>query len=252
MNLNLTKPLAFIDLETTGMDFSKDRIVEIAVVKVLPSGEVLEYCERINPQIPIPAEVVAIHGITNEAVKDCPSFPQVAQKYFDIINDSDWSGYNSSRFDFPFMTEEFGRAGFVFDNTNRRMVDVQRIFHLMEPRNLSAAYKYYCEKNLENAHSALADTRATFQILESQLDRYSDKIKNDIDFLHKFTKDGDFVDMGRKMYFNKGIETFNFGKHKGVPVKEVFKKEPNYYDWIMKSDFPLDFKEKIKSIKERN
>ena len=251
MKLNLTKPLAFIDLETTGIDTARDRIVEIAIVKVMPSREILEYSERINPGMPIPSDATAVHGISNADVKDCPSFSQVAKKYFDIMNDCDWSGFNSSRFDFPMLTEEFGRAGLVFDNTNRRMIDVQRIYHKLEPRNLTAAYKFFCEKDLTDAHSALADTRATFEILESQLDRYDSTLKNDIDFLHTFTKDGDFVDSTRKMYFDKGIEKFNFGKHKGKVVTEVFRQEPNYFDWIMKSDFPLDFKEKLKEIKAR-
>ncbi len=249
MNLNLTKPLAFFDLETTGIDVSKDRIVEIAVVKVLPDNSVLEVVDRVNPGIPIPKGASDVHGIHDEDVKDAPRFADIAKKYFDLLNDSDWAGYNSHRFDFPFVVEEFGRSGFVFDMSERKLVDVQRVFHLMEPRNLSAAYKFYCEKILDGAHGALADTRATLQILGAQLDRYPEKIKNDISFLHNFTKDGDFVDLSRRMYRDNGVPKFNFGKHKGRPVAEVLKFEPNYYDWIMKSDFPLDFKDKLTALK---
>jgi DNA polymerase-3 subunit epsilon len=251
MNLNLTRPLAFVDLETTGTNFAKDRIVEIAVLKLMPDGNIHEKQTLVNPRIPIPAQVSAIHGIKDEHVKDAPTFEQVAKHYFLFLDECDLAGFNSTRFDFPILLEEFYRAGVIFDVSNRKFVDVQRIYHNLEPRNLAAAYKFYCEKELNNAHSAMVDAKATFEVLKAQLDRYSNDLKNDIDFLHEFSKDGDFVDLGKRMYFENGIEVFNFGKHKGKQVVEVFKSEPSYYDWILKGEFPLDFKEKIKGIRER-
>ena len=251
MELKLTRPLAILDLETTGTNLAKDRIVEIAVLKVMPDGNMHEKESLINPQMPIPAQVSAIHGITDNDVKDAPTFDQVAKAFYLFLNDCDLAGFNSIRFDLPILMEEFHRAGVTFDLSNRRLVDVQRIFHLMEPRNLSAAYKFYCAKDLEDAHSAMVDVKATYEVLKSQLDRYAGSLKNDIDFLHEFTKDGDYVDLGKRMYYENGVEVFNFGKHKGKVVTDVFKTEPSYYDWIMKSEFPTDFKEKIKGIKER-
>lgn len=249
MNLNLTSPLAFVDLETTGTDFSRDRIVEIAVIKVYPDGEIIEKCDRINPGVPIPAGATAIHGISDLDVKDCPLFSKLALAYADFLTDADLAGFNSNRFDFPFLNEEFLRAGVQVDFASKKFIDVQRIFHLMEPRNLEAAYKMYCGKKLEGAHGAAADARATFEVLKAQLDYYPEKLQNDTAFLHAMSSDGQYADMGRRMLIENGIEKFNFGKHKGKPVTEVFKAEPNYYDWIMKSDFPLDFKEKLKAIK---
>lgn len=251
MNLNLTRPLAFIDLETTGTNFAKDRIIEIAVVKLMPDGNIHEKQTLINPQIPIPPQSSAIHGITDERVKDAPTFEQIAKNYFLFLDECDLAGFNSTRFDYPILLEEFYRAGVFFDVSNRKFIDVQRIYHNLEPRNLAAAYKFYCEKELTNAHSAMADARATFEVLIAQLDRYANELKNDIDFLHEFSKDGDFVDLGKRMYFDNGIEMFNFGKHKGKAVVDVFKVEPSYYDWIQKGEFPLDFKEKVKGIRER-
>lgn len=251
MELNLKKPLAFIDLETTGTNVAKDRIVEIAVLKVMPDGNIHEKESIVNPQMPIPAAVTAIHGISDEDVKEAPTFDQVAKTFFLFLDDCDIAGFNSIRFDLPILLEEFHRAGVILDLTNRRFVDVQRIYHNKEPRNLTAAYKFYCNKNLEEAHSAMADVKATYEVLKSQLDHYADSLQNDVDFLHEFSKDGDFVDLGKRMYFENGIEMFNFGKHKGRAVTEIFKVEPSYYDWIMKSEFPMDFKEKIKNIKER-
>lgn len=251
MNLHLIRPLAFVDLETTGTDFAKDRIVEIAVVKAMPDGSTVEKCNRVNPTVPIPAGASAVHGIYDKDVALCPTFKEVAPDYAELLADADLAGYNSNRFDFPFLAEEFLRAGIPFSVTEKKFVDVQRIFHNMERRNLEAAYKFYCGKQLEGAHGALADTRATYEVLKAQLDRY-EELKNDVGFLHEFTKDGNFIDLGRKMYMDNGIAKFNFGKHKGVPVKEVFKKEPQYFDWIMKSDFPLDFKEKLRAIKEHD
>lgn len=251
MELQLIRPLAFLDLETTGTNVAKDRIVEIAVLKLMPDGNMHEKESLVNPQMPIPAAVTLIHHISDADVKDAPTFEQIAKTFFIFLDDCDLAGFNSLRFDLPILLEEFHRAAVIFDLSNRKLVDVQRIYHTMEPRNLTAAYKFYCEKNLEDAHSAMADVRATFEVLKSQLDRYGAALKNDMDFLHQFSKDGDFVDLGRRMYFDNGIETFNFGKHKGKVVTDVFKLEPSYFDWIMKSEFPMDFKEKIRNIKDR-
>ncbi|MEO6166231.1 MAG: 3'-5' exonuclease [Chitinophagales bacterium] len=251
MELKLTRPLAFVDLETTGINFAKDRIVEIAVLKVMPDGNVHEKQTRVNPLMPIPAQVIAIHGITDEDVKNAPTFEQIAKQYFIFLDECDLAGFNSTRFDFPILLEEFYRAGVIFDVSTRKFVDVQRIYHSMEPRNLGAAYKFYCQKELEGAHGAMADVKATYEVLKSQLDRYPDGLKNDVTFLHDFSKDGDYVDLGKRMYYENSIEMFNFGKHKGKAVTEIFKTEPSYYDWLLKSEFPLDFKEKIKGIKER-
>lgn len=251
MELKLTRPLAFVDLETTGTNFAKDRIVEIAVLKLMPDGNAHEKQTRVNPLMPIPPLVTAIHGITDDDVKNAPTFEQIAKQYFIFLDECDLAGFNSTRFDFPILLEEFHRAGVIFDVSARKFVDVQRIYHTLEPRNLTAAYKYYCEKDLTDAHSAMADVKATYEVLKSQLDRYPDSLKNDVNFLHEFSKDGDYVDLGKRMYYENSIETFNFGKHKGKAVTEVFKVEPSYYDWLLKSEFPLDFKEKIKVIKER-
>jgi DNA polymerase-3 subunit epsilon len=251
MELNLTRPLAILDLETTGTNLAKDRIVEIAVLKVMPDGNLHSKESIVNPQMAIPPQVSAIHGITDEDVADAPTFDQLAKAYYLFLDECDLAGFNSIRFDLPILIEEFHRAGVSFDLSNRRFVDVQRIFHMMEPRNLTAAYKFYCAKELEDAHSAMADVKATYEVLKAQLDRYSGELKNDVSFLHEFSKDGDYVDLGKRMYFENGIEMFNFGKHRGKAVTEVFKAEPSYYDWIMKSEFPMDFKEKIRAIKER-
>ncbi|MBK6483923.1 MAG: 3'-5' exonuclease [Chitinophagaceae bacterium] len=251
MDLKLKRPLAFVDLETTGTNFAKDRIVEIAVLKLMPDGNVHEKQTRVNPMMPIPPQVIAIHGITDEDVKDAPTFEQIAKQYFIFLDECDLAGFNSTRFDFPILLEEFHRAGVIFDVSTRKFVDVQRIYHTLEPRNLAAAYKYYCEKELVGAHGAMADVKATYEVLKSQLDRYPQALKNDIDFLHEFSKDGDYVDLGKRMYYENNIEMFNFGKHKGKAVTDVFVAEPSYYDWLLKSEFPLDFKEKIKGIKQR-
>lgn len=251
MELKLTRPLAFVDLETTGVNFAKDRIVEIAVLKLMPDGQVHEKQTRVNPTIPIPPAVTAIHGITDEDVKDAPTFEQIAKQYFIFLDECDLAGFNSTRFDFPILLEEFHRAGVIFDISTRKFIDVQRIYHVMEPRNLAAAYRYYCDKELVGAHGAMADVKATFEVLKAQLDRYPENLKNDIEFLHEFSKDGDYVDLGKRMYYDNNVEMFNFGKHKGKSVTDVFTTEPSYYDWLLKSEFPLDFKEKIKGIKLR-
>ena len=240
MELQLKRPLAILDLETTGTNIAKDRIVEIAVIKIMPDGNVHEKETRVNPLMPIPSAVTAIHGISDDDVKDSPTFGQIAKAFFIFLDECDIGGFNSLRFDLPILLEEFHRAGVVFDLSNRKLIDVQRIYHIMEPRTLTAAYKFYCEKSLNDAHRAIADVRATFEVLKSQLDRYPAALKNDMDFLHELSKDGDFVDLGKRMYFDNGMEMFNFGKHKGKAVAEVFKLEPSYYDWIMKGEFPMD------------
>ncbi len=250
-HIKLANPLAVLDLETTGTDYARDRIVEIAVVILYPDGTTKEYCDRVNPGIPIPKSASDVHGITDSMVHDCPSFKQIAPKYLEAIADCDLCGFNSNRFDFPFLVEEFLRNGFELNLDTRKFIDVQRIFHKMEPRNLQAAYRFYCSKELDNAHNALADARATLEVLNSQINRY-DELRSDAQQLHNISKDGDFVDMGRNMYYDQdGVEKFNFGKHKGKSVREIFKIEPQYFDWIMRSDFPLDFKQRLKSIKEK-
>jgi DNA polymerase III subunit epsilon len=252
MPLNLNKPIAFFDIETTGLNMATDKIVEIAVLKVLPDGSKHNKTLRINPEMPIPKEVSAIHGITDEDVKDCPTFKQIGHELANFFEQSDLAGYNSNKFDIPFLVEEFLRAEVDFDMKNRRLVDVQTVFHKMEQRTLSAAYKFYCKKELLNAHSAEADINATYEVLEAQLERYSDTLKNDVAYLHSFTSQSRNVDLaGRIVYNGKGDEVFNFGKHTGKSVTEVFQKEPSYYDWMMKGDFPLFTKKVITAIRLR-
>ena len=226
MQLNLKNPIVFFDLETTGINIVKDRIVEISFVKVHPNGKEETKTRRINPEMPIPPESTAIHGITDEDVKDCPTFKEIAKSLAAQIEGCDLAGYNSNRFDIPLLAEEFLRAGVDIDLNKRKFVDVQTIFHKMEQRTLSAAYKFYCDKSLENAHTAEADTMATYEILKAQLDRYSD-LQNDIDFLSKyssFTSNVDFA--GRMVYNEDGKEVINFGKYKGKLVEEVLKTDP--------------------------
>lgn len=262
-NLKLKKPLAVFDLETTGINIQKDRIVEISVVKALMNGETESKTFRVNPGIPIPIELSLIHGIYDEDVKDCPTFKNFAKTLAQFLQGCDLAGFNSNRFDVPMLVEEFLRADVDFDIKNRKLVDAQRIFHLMEPRNLSAAYKFYCGKNLENAHSAYADTVATFEVLCAQIARYegvetkNDKgelhvpIQNDMEVLHNLTS-AKIVDFANRMAYNaKGEEIINFGKHNGKRVVDVLVQEPSYYDWMMKGDFPLDTKRKLTEIKMR-
>lgn len=259
----LRKPVAFFDLETTGVNIIRDRIVEISVVKALLDGSVEIKTKRINPGMPIPLESSLIHGIYDDDVKDCPVFKQIGKSLAQFIEGCDLAGFNSNRFDIPILVEEFLRAEIDFDTKNRKMIDVQRIFHLMEPRSLTAAYKFYCDKSLENAHSAEADTIATLEVLDAMVKRYegvqlkNDKgelyepVKNDMNALHEITSSR-IVDFTQRMIFNaKGQEVFNFGKHSGKPVVEVLKQEPNYYDWMMKGDFALDTKRKLTEIKLR-
>ncbi len=250
MRLNLKKPILFFDIESTGLNVSSDRIVEISVVKVFPDGSREVKTRRINPTIPISAESQKIHGISDEDVKDCPTFKRIAKSLAQWMEGCDIAGYNSNKFDIPMLAEEFLRAEVDYDFRKRNLVDVQNIFHKMEQRTLSAAYKFYCEKDLENAHSAEADTMATYEILEAQLDRYSDTLRNDIQFLADFSAKSNFMDYACRIMLNdKDEPVFNFGKHKGHLVKEVFEKEPSYYDWMMKGDFTLDTKSVITKIK---
>ena len=239
MQLNLRNPLVFFDLETTGINIVKDRIVEISYVKVFPNGKEETKTRRINPGMPIPPESTAIHGITDEDVKDCPTFKEIAKSLATQIEGCDLAGYNSNRFDIPMLAEEFLRAGVDIDLNRRKFIDVQTIFHKMEQRTLSAAYKFYCNKSLENAHTAEADTLATYEVLKAQLDRYPD-LKNDVAFA------------GRMVYNDKGEEVINFGKYKGRLVTEILKSDPGYYSWIMNGDFPLNTKKMLTEIRLRD
>lgn len=251
MQLNLKNPLVFFDLETTGIDIVKDRIIEISYVKVFPNGKEESKTMRINPGMPIPPTSTAIHGITDDDVKDCPLFKNVAKQLAAQIEGCDLAGYNSNRFDIPLLAEEFLRAGVDIDLTRRKFIDVQTIFYKMEQRTLAAAYKFYCQKSLENAHTAAADTMATYEVLKAQLDRYPE-LKNDVTFLSEFSSFTNNVDFaGRMVYNEKNQEVFNFGKYKGRLVEEVLKQEPAYYSWMMNGDFPLNTKQKLTEIKLR-
>lgn len=250
MPLQLKRPLVFIDLETTGINLSTDRIVEIAIIKIFPDGTRTVKQKIVNPQMAIPKASSDIHGITDDKVKDAPSFKQVANELKQFIDDADISGYNSNRFDIPLLMEEFLRAGLEIDMTNRRMLDVQHIFHMMEKRTLGAAYKFYCEKELLDAHSAEADATATWEILEAQLVRY-EHLGNTLDTILQFTGEENYVDFARRFVMDNNVEVFNFGKHKGRPVGDVLKAEPQYYDWMMKGDFPLHTKQKLTEILNR-
>lgn len=248
--LQLTQPLAFIDLETTGTNLSLDRIVEIAIVRISPDGERQVKRKLVNPEMPIPDASTQIHGITNEMVKAAPTFKQVANEIRQFLEHCDLGGYNSNRFDIPLLMEEFLRAGMNFDMTGRRMVDVQRVFHLMEQRTLSAAYKFYCNKTLDDAHSAEVDATATWEILEAQLERYP-QLGSTLDSILSVTGEEQIVDFARRFVMENGVELFNFGKHKGKPVTEVLRTEPQYYDWMMKGDFPMHTKQKLTEILNR-
>lgn len=250
MPLQLNRPLAFIDLETTGVNISADRIVEIAVVKVLPDETKQVKRKLINPQMPIPAGATQVHGITDEMVKDAPTFKQVANEIKQFLEGSDIGGYNSNRFDIPLLIEEFLRVGINFSEQGRKFVDVQKVFHMMEQRTLSAAYKFYCNKSLEDAHSAEADATATWEVLEAQVLRYP-QLGNTVESIVKFTGEDDIVDFARRFIKVNGVEIFNFGKHKGKPVTQVIKEEPQYYDWMMKGDFAMDTKQKFTEILNR-
>lgn len=261
--LHLKKPLAFFDLETTGVNISRDRIVELSVVKALPNGETEIRTRRVNPEMPIPLESSLIHGIYDEDVKDCPTFKSIAKNLAVFLEGCDLAGFNSNRFDIPMLVEEFLRVGVDFDVKNRKCVDAQRIFHMMEPRNLAAAYKFYCGKTLVGAHGAEADTLATFEVLQGQIAKYEgvkiadaqgnehEPIRNDVNALHDLTASKLIDFAGRMVYNDKGEEVFNFGKHNGKKVADILKNEPSFYDWMMKAEFPLDTKRRLTEIKLR-
>ncbi|MFZ9877770.1 MAG: exonuclease domain-containing protein [Chitinophagaceae bacterium] len=245
--LQLTKPLAFIDLETTGVNLGTDRIIEIAIVKVLTDGNRSVKRKLINPGISIPKASSDVHGITDEMVKDAPFFKQVAQELKQFLDGCDLAGYNSNRFDIPLLVEEFLRAEIEFDMKGRKMLDIQQIFYKMEPRTLSAAYQFYCQKSLENAHSAEVDATATLEILSSQVERYP-SLGNTVDSILKSVGEEQIIDFARRFVWENGVEVFNFGKFKGKPVAEVLRSEPQYYDWMMKGDFPQHTKNKLTEI----
>ena len=250
MELKLQKPIVFFDLETTGVNAIHDRIVEISYIKVFPDGNEESKTLRINPERHIPEQSSAIHGIYDEDVKDCPTFKQVARDIAAIFVNSDIAGFNSNYFDVPMLVEEMLRAGIDFDITKCRLIDVQNIYHKLEQRTLSAAYKFYCGKNLEDAHSAQADTRATYEVLKAQLDKYPDKLNNDVQFLSSFSKMNDNVDFaGRIIYNDKHIPVFNFGKYKGQSVEDVLARDPGYYGWMMQGGFPQNTKQVLTKLR---
>ena len=259
MQLNLKNPLLFFDIESTGLNVATDRIVEISLVKVSPGApgqpnDVEIKTRRINPTIPISPGAQAIHGISDEDVKDCPTFRQVAKSLARLMEGCDIAGYNSLKFDIPMLAEEFLRAGVEFDFRKRKLVDVQNIFHKKEQRTLKAAYKFYCNQNLDNAHSAEADTMATYEVLEAQLDRYAndeeEPLQNDVAYLSKYSCQTRFVDYAGRIVLNDDdVPVFNFGKHRGKPVADVLRQEPSYYSWMMDGDFTLDTKQQLTKIK---
>jgi DNA polymerase-3 subunit epsilon len=248
--LQLTRPLAIIDLETTGVNLGSDRIVEIAIVRIQPDGTRHVKRKLINPEIPISQVSREMHGISNEMVKDAPTFKQAANEIKQFLEHCDLAGYNSNRFDIPLLAEEFLRVGLEFDFNNRRLVDVQKIFHMMEQRTLSAAYRFYCNKVLEGAHGAEADAQATWDVLQAQIEKYP-QLGNTVETIITCIGDECIVDFARRMIMENGVEVFNFGKHKGRSVVEVLKAEPQYYDWMMKGDFPMHTKHKLTEIFNR-
>lgn len=252
MELKLTKPICFFDLEATGTNVAKDRIVEISILKVFPNGNKESKTWLVNPGVPIPKEVVAVHGITDEKVANEPTFSELAPRVYEMIKGCDIAGYNSNRYDIPLLAEEMLRAGIDFDMKNMLAVDVQTIFHKMEQRTLSAAYKFYCGKTLEGAHSAAVDTEATYEVLKSQLDHYEGELQNDVKWLSEFSSRKNCADFAGFISFNKkGQEVFSFGKHKGKCVEEILEQEPGYFGWFQNADFPLYTKKVLTSIKLR-
>lgn len=249
MKLNLVNPIIFFDMEATGLDIAHDRIVEISILKVFPDGTEVVKTQRVNPEMKMPSEAFAIHGISDEDLKDCPTFKDIAKDLAKEFEGCDLAGYNSSYYDLPLLVEEFLRAGVDVDFSKAKMIDVQAVFHKMEPRNLSAAYKFYCNAELEGAHGAEADTKATYEVLKAQLDRYS-VLKNDVAALARFTSNPkrgvDFA--GRFVMNAQGKEVFNFGKYKGRVVEEVLREDPKYYSWMQDADFPLDTKRVLTRI----
>jgi DNA polymerase-3 subunit epsilon len=250
MSLQILHPLAIIDLETTGIDLATDKIVEIAIVKLMPDGTIQKKRKLVNPQKPIPQASSNVHGITDEMVRDAPAFKQIANEIKQFLNNCDLGGYNSNRFDIPMLVEEFLRGGLDFSMEGRKLIDVQKIFHTMEQRTLSAAYKFYCNKILDNAHSAEADASATLEVLHAQIERYP-QLGLTIETILSCIGEDDCVDFARRMVIVDGVEVFNFGKHKGKSVAEILRIEPQYYDWMMKGDFPLNTKQKLTEIFNR-
>ena len=250
MKIQLKRPLVFLDLETTGLNVATDRIVEICVLKLNLDGTQDIKTRRLNPTIPISPQAQAIHGISNEDVAHEPTFKEIAKSLAQWMEGCDIAGYNSTKFDVPMLAEEFLRAGVEYDFRKRKLIDVQNIFHKMEQRTLKAAYKFYCDKELKDAHSAEADTIATKEVLECQLERYPDDLQNDIAFLAEFSTRTEFLDYAGRIALNDdNVPVFNFGKHRGKPVAEILKTEPSYYDWIMRGDFTLDTKKVLTEIK---
>ena len=262
--LNLKKPLVIFDLETTGINVTQDRIVEASFIKVMPSGRHVENTMRLNPEQPIPIESSMIHGIYDRDVKDAPTFGSVARELYQFLEGCDLAGFNLIRFDVPVLIEAFAREGIEFDIGSRKLVDAQKIFFMMEKRTLSAAYEFYCNKTLEGAHGAAADTQATLEVLQAQVERYANRpvtdmkgnevgvIRNDVNALHQVSA-ANMVDLAGRMSLNEeGVEVFNFGKHKNKPVAEVLEKEANFYDWMMKGDFPQDTKRRLTEIRLRS
>ncbi len=247
MPLSLTRPICFIDLETTGINVSTDRIVEIAIVKINIDGTKHVKRRLVNPEMPIPKASSDVHGISDDMVKDAPSFKALANEIKQFMEGSDIGGYNSNRFDVPMLNEEFLRAGISVDIEGRKLLDVQKVFHMMEQRTLGAAYQFYCHKTLQDAHTAEADATATWEILEAQIERYP-QIGNTVESIVKFTGEDEIIDFARRLIYDNGVAVFNFGKHKGKPVTQVLKEEPQYYDWMMKGDFALHTKQKLTEI----
>lgn len=250
MKLNLKRPIIFFDLETTGLDIAKDRIVELCYIRVEPNGNEEARSMRINPEMHIPEVACSVHGITDDDVKDCPTFADVAPQLAATFEGCDLAGFNSNRFDLPLLAEEFMKAGVNIDLSHVQAIDVQNIYHKLEKRTLAAAYKFYCGRDLENAHSALADTQATYEVLQAQLDHYPNDLQNDVDFLAEFSRMNRNIDFaGRFVYDESGKELINFGKYKGKAIKDVLSRDPGYYSWIMQGDFTLNTKQVLTKLR---
>ena len=250
MKLNLKRPIIFFDLETTGLDIAKDRIVELCYIRVEPNGNEEARSMRINPEMHIPEVASSVHGVTDDDVKDCPTFADVAPQLAATFEGCDLAGFNSNRFDLPLLAEEFMKAGVNIDLSHVQAIDVQNIYHKLEKRTLAAAYKFYCGRDLENAHSALADTQATYEVLQAQLDHYPNDLQNDVDFLAEFSRMNRNIDFaGRFVYDESGKELINFGKYKGKAIKDVLSRDPGYYSWIMQGDFTLNTKQVLSKLR---
>ncbi len=248
--LILKRPLAFFDIESTGVDYVKDRIIDLCVIIAYPDGSEKTHTYRFNPEMPIPHEASMVHGIYDEDVITSPTFKEKATELFDVLNPCDLAGFNSNKFDVPMLLEEFIRAGLSFSIDDRSLVDVHKIYVAYEKRTLEAAYKFYCNKSLENAHNAEADTRATYDVLLGQLSRYDD-LPGDVHALHQLSNEERIVDSGRRFVYQNGVPVFNFGKYKGTTIEEVLKRDPGYYNWMMQGDFALHTKQKLKEIKQQ-